>query len=203
MVSMKLNPKQTKFCELYVKTGNATQSYLEAGYKVKNDETARANSSVLLTNPNVRAYIESLQKALSASTKITTERLMEETAKIAFSDLNEIVAVEDGVLVLKPAQDLNQLDGVSATKTVSESSSSGKNGDSSSSSVTNSFAIKRADRLKALDMLARMIGAYDRRESDNSRVLRDAAPRVLGALKRYRDSQKLIEPVDPPAGDVE
>jgi phage terminase small subunit len=185
-----MNPKQIKFCELYHQTGNATQSYIDAGYKVKNDDVAGTLAARLLGNARVREYLEGLQKAASAKMSVTTERIMDEAAKIAFADLNEIVAVVDGVLVLKEAEDLNQLDGVSATKSVSSSSSSSSRGDSESNSVTNSFSVKRADRLKALDMLARMIGSYERRESDNSRILRDNAPRVLETLKRYRDRTK-------------
>jgi phage terminase small subunit len=197
---MSLTPKQLKFCDLYHQTGNATRSYIEAGYEIKNEKVAEASASRLLLNVKVREYLEGLQKAASAKINVTTEKIMQEAAKIAFADLNEIVEVIDGTLVLKEAQDLNQLDGVSATKSVSESSSSGKNGESSSSSVSNSFSIKRADRLKALDMLARMIGSYERRESDNSRILRDNAPRVLETLKRYRDRAK---PVNDKPGEVE
>ena len=185
-----MNPKQIKFCELYHQTGNATQSYIDAGYKVKNEEVASVMSSRLLGNDKVRECLEGLQKAASAKNNVTVERIMDEAAKIAFADLNEIVAIEGGILVLKESRDLNQLDGVSASRTVSESSSSGAKGESSSSSVSNSFSVKRADRLKALDMLARMIGAYDRRENDNSRILQDNAPRVLGVLKRFRDRTK-------------
>lgn len=185
-----MNPKQIKFCELYHQTGNATRSYMDAGYQVKDEKIAGINASKLLGNARVIEHLDTLQKASSAKMSVTTERIMEEAAKIAFSDINEIVAVENGILVLKESQDLNQLDGVSASRTVSESSSSTDKGSSSSSSVSNSFSVKRADRLKALDMLARMIGAYDRRESDNSRILQDNAPRVLDALKRYRNRTK-------------
>ena len=181
-----MNPKQIKFCELYHQTGNATQSYIDAGYKVKNEEVASVMSSRLLGNDKIREYLATLQKAASAKNNVTVERIMDEAAKIAFADLNEIVAIEEGILVLKKSQDLNQLEGVSASRTVSESSTD----KGSSSSVSNSFSVKRADRLKALDMLARMIGAYDRRENDNSRILQDNAPRVLDALKRYRNRAK-------------
>lgn len=187
---MKLNPKQIKFCQLYHQTGNATRSYIDAGYQVKNEKVASVMVTRLLANDSIQKCLEGLKKASSEKMNITTERLMAEAAKIAFSDLNEIVEVVDGELVLKPCEDLNQLDGISASKTESESQTYGKNGDSSSTSKSTSFSIKRSDRLKALDMLARMIGAYDRRESDNSKVIRDAAPRVLESLRKYREQAK-------------
>lgn len=59
---MALNERQTKFCELYAKTGNASKSYREAGYDVKSEAGARASSSKLLTNPNIVAFLSELEK---------------------------------------------------------------------------------------------------------------------------------------------
>lgn len=67
----KLTPKQQAFCDYYIETGNATDSYLKAGYKVKNNDVARTNSSRLLTNANIKTYIENRmnekQKSIIAS----------------------------------------------------------------------------------------------------------------------------------------
>lgn len=57
---MSLNERQKKFCEFYAKTGNAVQSYKDAGYDVKSDAGARASSSKLLTNPNIAEFISDL-----------------------------------------------------------------------------------------------------------------------------------------------
>lgn len=55
---MKLTERQKVFCDYYIETLNATESYKKAGYKVKSDDAARANASRLLTNANIRRYIE-------------------------------------------------------------------------------------------------------------------------------------------------
>lgn len=52
----KLTPKQKAFCDYYIETGNATESYLKAGYKTKGNG-ARVNASKLLTNANIKKYI--------------------------------------------------------------------------------------------------------------------------------------------------
>lgn len=62
-----LKGKQKKFADEYIKSGNATEAYVNAGYKVKNNETARANASRMLTNANVKAYIESRMKRLESA----------------------------------------------------------------------------------------------------------------------------------------
>ena len=60
----KLTPKQLKFCEAYLKTGNGTQSYKDAGYKVSNDKVAEANARKLLANRGVKAYVTKLMDDL-------------------------------------------------------------------------------------------------------------------------------------------
>ena len=51
-----LTIKQKKFCDLYMKTGNATQSYIKAGYKTTGN-ASRVEASKLLTKPNIQEYI--------------------------------------------------------------------------------------------------------------------------------------------------
>jgi phage terminase small subunit len=59
-----LNPKQLKFVERYLATGNATQSYIEAGY-TKDPEAAKANAARLLTKDNVKQAVDAARaKAL-------------------------------------------------------------------------------------------------------------------------------------------
>ena len=53
----KVNPKQRKFIKEYIKTGNATQSVLKAGYKTKNPEVS---ASQLLRNANVQDEIKNV-----------------------------------------------------------------------------------------------------------------------------------------------
>ena len=50
--------KQQKFADEYIISGNATEAYKFTYQNVKKDSTARANSSRLLTNANVKSYID-------------------------------------------------------------------------------------------------------------------------------------------------
>lgn len=74
---MALTDQQKKFADNYIMSGNATQSYLDAGYKVKSDSVARANASRLLTNANVLDYIKDKQKALQKATIATQQEILE------------------------------------------------------------------------------------------------------------------------------
>ena len=55
MIERKLTPKQQKFADYYIETGNATESAIRAGYSKK---TAKEIGSENLTKPNIAAYIE-------------------------------------------------------------------------------------------------------------------------------------------------
>lgn len=55
---MKLTQKQRLFADEYIKSGNATQAYIKAGYSIKTPGSAKAASSRLLTNVNLKHYID-------------------------------------------------------------------------------------------------------------------------------------------------
>ncbi len=69
---MPLNPKQLRFISLYLANGNATQSYMEAGY-TQDEEAARRNASRLLTNADVRKAVDEARDAANANNGITAE----------------------------------------------------------------------------------------------------------------------------------
>jgi len=76
---MKLTPKQQAFADMYVTTGNATESYMKV-YKCKNVKTAEANSSRTLRNDKVRQYVAQLKEDIKQETIWTIEKLVQEFA---------------------------------------------------------------------------------------------------------------------------
>ena len=60
---MKLTPKQKKFCEWYIKTGNATEAAKKSGYSEK---TAGDIGAENLRKPNISAYIAERMKKQDA-----------------------------------------------------------------------------------------------------------------------------------------
>lgn len=83
---MPLTKKQERFCEEYLIDLNATQAYIRAGYSAKSSDTARVESSKLLTKPNIQQRIAELQKEQSDRTGITADTVLKELEKIAMSD---------------------------------------------------------------------------------------------------------------------
>ena len=69
--------KQKRFAELYVQTGNATQSYIDAGYKATSREVAEANARRLLGKDSVAAHVDELNRAIKKSTIASLEEVKE------------------------------------------------------------------------------------------------------------------------------
>ncbi len=64
-MSKSISRKQELFAQLFIKTGNATQSYIDAGYEKKG---ANKNAIRLRDNPLIQNYLEKLRKQLEKHT---------------------------------------------------------------------------------------------------------------------------------------
>ena len=89
-----LNPRQLKFVERYLATGNATQSYIDA-YPDSSRKAAEANAARLIRDDRVQQLVapaqQQAQKQVEQETTeaitrvvITRDRIREELAKLAF-----------------------------------------------------------------------------------------------------------------------
>ena len=92
-----LRGKQRKFADNYIKSGNATEAYVNAGYKVRSNKTARANASRLLTNANVKAYIEMRLKQLESAKLATAQETLEYLTSVMRGEQTETVVTAKGL----------------------------------------------------------------------------------------------------------
>lgn len=81
---MTLTPKQERFVSEYLLDLNATQAAIRAGYSAK---TAAEQGSRLLTNVKVQEAIAKGQNKTAEKLEITKDRIVEELAKIGFSNM--------------------------------------------------------------------------------------------------------------------
>ncbi len=79
-----LTDKQKHFCQEYIYDWNATRAAIAAGYSEK---TAKEQASRLLTNVNVQAYVEEVQKDIEKQCGISRQRVLDEYMKIAFNSI--------------------------------------------------------------------------------------------------------------------
>jgi phage terminase small subunit len=101
--SGKLTPKQALFVQEYLKDLNATQAAIRAGYSSK---TAQVIGAENLTKPMVRQAIDTALAERSGRTQITADRVLQEIAYLAFSDLGQILDFSGKDPKLKPASEI-------------------------------------------------------------------------------------------------
>lgn len=91
---MKLTPRQEKFIEEFLQTGNATSAYV-AAYGGKSD-SARAKSSALLRNANVQERLKELQAEMASEKIAAAQELQEKLTAIIRSEITEEVILASG-----------------------------------------------------------------------------------------------------------
>lgn len=74
-----LTDKQLLFATEYIKTANATQAAIKAGYS---ENSARQQGSRLLSNANVSQYIQSHMEKKNKSTIATADEVLEYLTKV-------------------------------------------------------------------------------------------------------------------------
>lgn len=153
-----LTEKQKRFADEYIIDLNATRAYKVAYPNVKNDETAKAAASRLLTNVNVKAYIDNLIDERAKRTEVTQDRVVKELAKIGFAKITDYVEIGYGGIVKVKATDDIPKDKVGAIAGIKE----GQNG----------IEIKMNDKVKALELLGRHLGMFtDKLQVDGTSVV--------------------------------
>ena len=93
---MSLTPKQRIFCNEYLIDMNATRAYKKAYPNVKKDETAKSAASRLLTNVNVKTYLEEQLKKIEDDSIADAKEVMKYLTKVMRNEVTEQVVVVEG-----------------------------------------------------------------------------------------------------------
>lgn len=142
-----LNPQQERFAQEYAIDLNATRAATRAGYSAA---TAYSQGSRLLNDVEVSKRIDELKDKILKRIDVTTERIVREYEKIAFTNLEDVVEWIRGDPMLRNAEDIETpAHGAISEITRTES----KLGD-----VT--VKVKLHDKRGALDSLARYKGMF-------------------------------------------
>ena len=72
-----MTDKQRKFCDEYLIDANATRAYKAAYPHVKSEDAARACASRLLTNANIKSYIDEQLEKISSDKIADAKEVME------------------------------------------------------------------------------------------------------------------------------
>ncbi|WP_152048985.1 terminase small subunit [Aureimonas psammosilenae] len=91
-----MTEKQKIFADEYIICLNATRAYKKAYPNVKKDEVARSNGSRLLTNANVKAYIDEQLEKLQSERVADQQEVMEYLTAVMRGKKTEPLLVLDG-----------------------------------------------------------------------------------------------------------
>lgn len=95
---MNLTEKQQRFADEYIRTGNITQSYLNAYQNVKKESTAASNGSRLLRNDKVKAYIDERLEKLKKQSIAEQDEILQYLTSVMRGELKDeqLMVVGDG-----------------------------------------------------------------------------------------------------------
>ncbi|PIC72520.1 terminase small subunit [Sporosarcina sp. P17b] len=131
-----LTDKQRLFCIYYIKYFNATKAYQKA-YECAYT-TAMVEGHRHLRNPKISAVIDQMREEKMNEKKISASDVLQKYIDIAFADIGDYVEVDGGYSVkVRPLEDID-------ASLISELSN-----------TENGIKLKLADKMKALDMLAK------------------------------------------------
>ena len=102
---MKLTEKQKRFVDEYIKSGNATQAAIKAGYSKK---YANTNVSKLLQNTTIKSYLAERMKLIDSERIMSAKEAVELLTGIGRGEVKETVVVASpmGVETVEKEADL-------------------------------------------------------------------------------------------------
>ena len=91
-----MTEKQKVFADEYIICLNATKAYKKAYPNVKNERTAQANGSRLLSNDKVKAYIDEQLEKLKSERVADQQEVLEFLTAVMRGEVTEPLLVLDG-----------------------------------------------------------------------------------------------------------
>lgn len=92
-----MTENQKRFADEYLIDCNATRAYKAAYPKVKKDEAARANASKLLTNTNIREYIDEQLAKMHDERTADAKEVMEYLTSVMRGESSAEIVVVEGI----------------------------------------------------------------------------------------------------------
>lgn len=146
----KLTPKQQRFVDEYLVDCNGTQAAIRAGFKPDNADTIAAD---LLRKTWVYAAIEAKSRRLEIKTEITVEKVLNEYAKLGFSNMADYATWDNDGIVIKSCEELTR-DQMAAISEITETKTKNET----------TVKIKLHDKKGSLDSIAKHLGMFIERK---------------------------------------
>lgn len=163
LVEVKLTGKQDRFCREYMTDYNATQAAIRAGYS---EHTAYSIGHENLRKPEIKAFLMVLRGRINRKLDVTTTRIVQEIASIAFANQSDVIERDGEMIRFKQAHEVPEYANAAIKKIRCKRRYEGKGEDAVE---VEDIEIEMHDKKGALDMLMKHAGGYilDDDDSDN------------------------------------
>lgn len=159
----KLNPKQKRFAEEYLKDLNAKQAAIRAGYS---ERSAEVQGARLLSNDKVQDFLREQGHAISERTNVTIDRVVQELARLGFSDLRDAFTADGHLIDPKEWPDDLAASIASVEVVTRPTNETAKDG---SKIIEHIHKIKVWDKNSALEKLAKHLGMFIERHEHSGK----------------------------------
>lgn len=192
-----LTDKQQLFCIYYLKSFNATQAAIKAGYA---SDSAHVEGSRLLRNAKVAGEIRRLKSEMHQGIFIDAVDVLNKYIKIAFADITDYV--EFGIKEVESDELKEELTGVDQSYTYSyvnfkESSEVDGTIVTEVKKGKDGISVKLADKMKALEMLSKyfdLLSENDKKRLQEEKLKAETAKAKAEADKISNDDNSKAPP---------
>jgi phage terminase small subunit len=153
-----MNPRQRLFVREYLIDLDPVAAYARAGYAATGQSAVSA-ANRLMQHPGVAVAIRQAMAERETRTKVTADRVVDELAKLAFSDLGEVAQWDGTGMRLLPGDQISARARAAIKSVQIERKQIGED-DKSSPVISVKTRIVMHDKKGALDSLARHLGMF-------------------------------------------
>ncbi|MEJ2626916.1 MAG: terminase small subunit [Pseudolabrys sp.] len=175
-----LTPRERRFVEEYLIDLNGTEAAIRAGL----GKTRKSSTEIASRMKRKATVAAAIAQLLGERGNVTSSRVVEELARVAFAKMADIATVERGTVVISDTSELTE-DQQAAIAEISETVGEGGR----------TIKVKLHDKLSALDKLAKVLALYrDRLEvsGPNGKPI-EVDHTLTDAKARLREMLGLVE----------
>jgi len=173
-----LTDKQQVFIEEYLVDLNATQAAIRAGYS---EHTAKDIGCGNLAKPYIKEAIQELMAERSKRTEITADKVLQELAKLGFSNMKDYTTVNDEGMIGVDMSDLTDDQYAAITEVTVDTRKEHDKGKKTAGTIEK-VKFKLADKGQNLERLGRHLKLFtDRTEHSGNIGLTDLTEDQLDA----------------------
>lgn len=170
-----LTEKQKRFCREYLRDLNASKAAIRSGYSKK---TAGVQGHELLQNPEIQKRITRAIEARATRTDISIDKVVQELARVAFSDIQDFVNWNKEGVAIRDSKELNE-DQSRAVSEIAEGID-GKN--------RRRVKVKLHDKVKALELLGKHLQMFVERQERSGPGGEPIQHNVARVVIKHRDN---------------